>query len=147
MRFLWGKNWSFISQKTAFFIVTAVKTSNLTLFPIGLKHVTCKSNFTFLMKYLEYIYIYSKYISQIAQLIKWCGSVRTTRINFHLSYEMFLRYTAATPLFLCSFVPSKFFMHGAWLVSDGDSVTTLQHTRKKKPSLGLWALILIRISK
>jgi hypothetical protein len=30
MFLLWGKNWVFISQKTAFFIVTAVKTSNLT---------------------------------------------------------------------------------------------------------------------
>jgi hypothetical protein len=31
MCLLWGKNWVFISQKTPFFIVTAVETSNLTL--------------------------------------------------------------------------------------------------------------------
>jgi hypothetical protein len=30
MCLLLGTNWGFISQKTAFFIVTAVKTSNLT---------------------------------------------------------------------------------------------------------------------
>jgi hypothetical protein len=30
MCLLWGTNWVFISQKTTFFIVTAVKTSNLT---------------------------------------------------------------------------------------------------------------------
>jgi hypothetical protein len=30
MCLLWSTNWGFISQKTAFFIVTAVKTSNLT---------------------------------------------------------------------------------------------------------------------
>jgi hypothetical protein len=30
MGFLWGTNWDFLSQKTAFFIVAAVKTSNLT---------------------------------------------------------------------------------------------------------------------
>jgi hypothetical protein len=32
MCLLWGMNWLFISQKTAFYIVTAVKTSNLTTF-------------------------------------------------------------------------------------------------------------------
>jgi hypothetical protein len=31
MCLLWSTNWVFISQKTTFFIVTAVKTSNLTL--------------------------------------------------------------------------------------------------------------------
>jgi hypothetical protein len=31
MCFLWCTNWVFISQKTAFFIVTAVNTSNLTI--------------------------------------------------------------------------------------------------------------------
>jgi hypothetical protein len=31
MCFVWGKNWGFISQKTAFFIVSTVETSNLTM--------------------------------------------------------------------------------------------------------------------
>jgi hypothetical protein len=41
MCLLWGTNWVFISQKTAFFIVTAVRTSNLTVF--GSSHLFKRS--------------------------------------------------------------------------------------------------------
>jgi hypothetical protein len=44
MCFLWGTNWGFISQKTAFFIVTAVKTSNLTSPQHLVAAIVCRSS-------------------------------------------------------------------------------------------------------
>jgi hypothetical protein len=40
---MWGKNWLFISQKTKFFIVTAMETSNITKYFAVLKVIALLS--------------------------------------------------------------------------------------------------------
>jgi hypothetical protein len=51
MCLLWGKNWVFIAQKTAYFIVTAVKTSNLTWKITDGKYVTVSKKDTYFKRF------------------------------------------------------------------------------------------------
>jgi hypothetical protein len=69
MRLLWSTNSDFISQKTAFFIVTAVKTSDLT------KSVRChtpEDNFRYSRRYEMYKFMFLKtYHANYSRVIRY----------------------------------------------------------------------------
>jgi hypothetical protein len=65
MCLLWSTNWGFISQKTTFFIVTTVKTSNLAEpLPIEILGIPIRSSIRFVSGYTNREFIMPGCVTQ-----------------------------------------------------------------------------------